>query len=58
MFDPKTYDLRQWTIKDPKGKETSVMVYNVEKNVTIPQKLFDFNELEIRRNQADAKNRG
>jgi outer membrane lipoprotein-sorting protein len=58
MFDPATFDLRQWTIKDPKGKETSVMVYNVEKNVTIPPKLFDFNELEIRRNQADAKNRG
>ena len=56
MFDPATFDLRQWTIKDPKGKETSVMVYNVEKNVTLPPKLFDFNELEIRRGQADAKN--
>ncbi len=29
MFDPATFDLRQWTIKDPKGKETSVMVFNV-----------------------------
>jgi outer membrane lipoprotein-sorting protein len=58
MFDPATFDLRQWTIKDPKGKETSVMVFNVQKNVAIPAKLFDFNELEIRRGQADAKNRG
>jgi outer membrane lipoprotein-sorting protein len=58
MFDPATFDLRQWTIKDSKGKETSVMVFNVQKNVTIPPKLFDFNELEIRRGQTDAKNRG
>lgn len=40
LFDPKTQDLRQWTIKDAKGKETSVMIFNVEKNVKIPKKLF------------------
>jgi outer membrane lipoprotein-sorting protein len=58
MFDPATFDLRQWIIKDPKGKETSVMVFNVEKNVAIPARLFQFNELEIRRREADAKGRG
>jgi outer membrane lipoprotein-sorting protein len=26
MFDPKSDDLRQWTITDPQGKETSVMI--------------------------------
>jgi outer membrane lipoprotein-sorting protein len=51
MFDPKTFDLLQWTIKDSKGKETSVMVFNVQKNVELPKKLFDFNELQIRQNQ-------
>ena len=40
LFDPLTQDLRQWTIKDAKGKETSVMIFNVEKNVEIPGKLF------------------
>lgn len=55
MFDPVSFDLRQWTIKDPKGKETSVMVFNVKKNVDLPSKLFDFNELEIRRRQQENK---
>jgi outer membrane lipoprotein-sorting protein len=53
MFDPKTFDLLQWTIKDSKDKETSVMVFNVQKNVELPKKLFDFNELEIRQRQKD-----
>lgn len=58
MFDPASFDLRQWTIKDPKGKETSVMVFNVQKNVSLPAKLFQFDEGEIRRRQQDAKNPG
>ncbi len=58
MFDPASFDLRQWVIKDPKGKETSVMVFNVQKNVEIPAKFFQFNEGEIRRRQQDAKNPG
>lgn len=49
MFDPENYDLRQWTIRDSKGKETSVMVFNVQKNVEIPGRLFAFDELAIRR---------
>jgi len=40
LFDPESKDLRQWTIKDTRGRETSVMIFNVEKNVTIPKKLF------------------
>ena len=40
LFDPNSYDLRQWTIKDTQGKETSVMIFNVEKNVRIPKKTF------------------
>lgn len=49
MFDPEEYDLRQWTIRDAKGKETSVMVFNVRKNVELSDKLFVFDELAIRR---------
>ena len=40
LFDPQTSDLRQWTIKDAQGKETSVMIFNVEKNVKIARKHF------------------
>jgi len=49
MFDPATYDLRQWTIRDAKGAETSVMVFNVQKNVVLPEQLFKFDELAIQR---------
>ena len=33
MFDPKSFELRQWTITDDQGKDTSVMIFNVEQNV-------------------------
>ena len=40
MFDAKTYDLRQWTIRDKQGRDTSVIISDVRKNVGIPNKLF------------------
>ena len=40
LFDPRTQDLRQWTIKDAQGKETSVMIFNVQKNIDLPNRLF------------------
>lgn len=40
MFDPKSYELRQWTITDDQGKDTSVMIFNVKQNVNLSQKLF------------------
>ena len=30
MFDPTSYDLKQWTITDAQGKDTTVMIYNVQ----------------------------
>jgi outer membrane lipoprotein-sorting protein len=48
MFDPADFDLRQWTIRDSKGAETSVMVFNVEKGVELSPKLFQFDERAIR----------
>ncbi len=56
MFDPKTFDLRQWTVRDARGSETSVMVFNVQKNVTIPAKLFKFDELALQRQQQQQNN--
>lgn len=55
MFDPENYDLRQWTIKDAKGAETSVMIFNVQKNVELPDRLFKFDELAIQRQQQGRK---
>lgn len=40
MFDPKSYDLRQWTITDAQGKDTTVMIFNVEQGVKLDQNLF------------------
>lgn len=40
MFDPETNDLRQWTITDDQGKDTSVMIFNVQHNVNLPSRLF------------------
>ncbi len=40
MFDPKTYDLRQWTITDNQGKDTSVMIFNVKTGVQFDDRVF------------------
>lgn len=40
MFDPSTYDLRQWTIRDAQGKDTTVMVYDVQDGVSVDNDLF------------------
>lgn len=40
MFDPKTYDLRQWTITDAQGKDTTVMIFNVQEGAKVDQSLF------------------
>ncbi len=48
MFDPKTYDLRQWTITDAQGKDTSVMIFNVKTGVALDDKVFAIPYDEIR----------
>jgi outer membrane lipoprotein-sorting protein len=40
MFDPNSYELRQWTIRDGQGKDTTVMIFNVQEGVAIDQSLF------------------
>lgn len=57
LFDPESYDLRQWTIKDAQGKETSVMVFNVEKGVKIPRKYFVVDKAAIRSKNKVGQNR-
>ena len=47
MFDPKSFELRQWTITDNQGKDTSVMIFNVKENVRLSKKLFRINQRQI-----------
>ncbi|MCQ8781961.1 outer-membrane lipoprotein carrier protein LolA [Mangrovibrevibacter kandeliae] len=51
MFDPKTFDLRQWTIRDGQGKDTTVMVYNVKTGVRIDDGLFEIPWTQISQGQ-------
>ncbi|MGG7519386.1 outer membrane lipoprotein carrier protein LolA [Allorhizobium undicola] len=40
MFDPKTFELRQWTVTDAQGKDTSVTIFNVQQGVNFDDKVF------------------
>ncbi|MCG7504301.1 outer membrane lipoprotein carrier protein LolA [Mesorhizobium retamae] len=40
MFDPKTYELRQWTITDAQGKDTTVMIFNTKEGVSFAPDTF------------------
>ncbi|MFI0842700.1 outer membrane lipoprotein carrier protein LolA [Mesorhizobium sp. IMUNJ 23232] len=39
-FDPSNYELKEWTITDAQGKDTTVMIFNVKQDVKIDQSLF------------------
>jgi len=40
MFDTNTYELRQWTIRDAQGKDTTVMIFNVQSDVRFADNVF------------------
>lgn len=48
MFDPTSYDLKQWTITDAQGKDTTVMIYNVQTGVQLADTMFDIPYKQIR----------
>jgi len=52
MFDPKNYELRQWTITDAQGKDTTVMIFNVQEGVTFDPSVFAINYQRINDLQA------
>lgn len=41
MFDPETYELKQWTMVDAQGKETTVMIMNVQTGVQFAANVFE-----------------
>mgnify|MGYP001229706134 FL=1 len=48
VFDRKTSELRQWTVTDAQGYDTSVAVYNVTANQPTDEKLFKIDRTIIR----------
>ncbi|TIX92755.1 outer membrane lipoprotein carrier protein LolA [Rhizobium sp. P44RR-XXIV] len=40
IFDSKSYDLRQWTVIDPQGKTTDVIINNVKTNIAFDDSVF------------------
>ncbi|KXG85768.1 hypothetical protein ATO67_06725 [Agrobacterium bohemicum] len=48
MFDPKTFDLRQWTTTDAQNKDTTVMIFNVQTGMALDDKVFAIDYEEVR----------
>lgn len=48
VFDRKTNELKQWTVTDAQGYDTSVAVYNVTANQPADEKLFKIDRTIIR----------
>ena len=48
MFDPTSYDLRQWTITDAQGKDTSVILIDVKEGVRFEKRMFNIPYAKIR----------
>lgn len=40
MFDPQKYDLRQWTVRDRQGIDTTVVIYDVKTDIDLKDALF------------------
>jgi outer membrane lipoprotein-sorting protein len=51
MFDPKTSDLRQWTITDSQGLDTTVMITDVRTGVRFADDMFkiDYTRIAMKR---------
>ena len=45
VFGRKTYELKQWTVKDAQGLETSVALYGLAANVVVDDKQFKIEQL-------------
>ena len=50
IFDAKTYELRQWQVRDPQGYETLVTLYNIDFKQKPDPKLFKISTLDQSKN--------
>jgi outer membrane lipoprotein-sorting protein len=55
MFDPKTYQLRQWTITDAQGKDTTVMIFNVQEDVAVDPSVFKIDYSKATKSSVDPR---
>ncbi|MGJ0513766.1 outer-membrane lipoprotein carrier protein LolA [Methylocystis sp.] len=44
IFDPKTFKLKQWQVKDPQGYETLISVFNIDQAKVPDPTLFKINK--------------
>jgi len=51
MFDPKNYELKQWTITDAQNLDTTVMIFNVREGVRFAKDMFtiDYQRIAMKR---------
>lgn len=57
LFDTASFDLRQWTIRDGEGRDTTVIVDNVRQGVTLDQAMFKIPYTAIAAGQTGNKSR-
>jgi chaperone LolA len=55
MFDPASFELRQWTITDAKGLDTTVMIFNVQNDAKIDPALFRIDYSKIHDDKANER---
>lgn len=58
MFDPQSYELRQWTITDAQGKDTTVMIYNVKRGVQFDPSVFAIDHRRIQQLNGERRQGG
>lgn len=44
IFDPKSFKLKQWEVKDPQGYETLITLFNIDQTKTPDPALFKINK--------------
>lgn len=49
MFDPASFELRQWTITDAQGLDTTVMIFNTKEGVSFEQNMFEIDYVRVAR---------
>ena len=57
MFDPKSFELRQWTITDDQGKDTSVMIFNVKTGEAFDDRVFRVPYDDVHKQNSGRKNK-
>lgn len=55
MFDPNSYELRQWTVRDAQGRDTTVIISEVREGVNLDPAMFQIPYQQIRAGQTGGR---